>query len=54
MEYYSVTNEWTEAVPRLTEYHLTNYNFPGKYLVQKWMNKLLPARRMPAGSWASA
>lgn len=49
MEYYSVHNEWTEAIPRLTEYHLTNYNFPGKYLVQKWMNKLLPARTMPAG-----
>ncbi|MBO9614736.1 MAG: glycosyl transferase [Dyadobacter sp.] len=49
MEYYSVRNEWTEAIPRLTEYHLTNYNFPGKYLVQKWMNRLLPPRTMPAG-----
>ena len=49
MEYYSVHGEWTEAVPRLTEYHLTNYNFPGKYLVQKWMNRLLPTRTMPAG-----
>lgn len=49
MEYYSVLNEWTEAVPRLTKYHLTNYNFPGKYLAQEWMNRLLPARTMPAG-----
>lgn len=49
MEYYSVHSEWTEAIPRLTEYHLTNYNFPGKYLVQKWMNRLLPVRKMPAG-----
>jgi len=49
MEFYSVHNEWTEAIPRLTEYHLTNYNFPGKYLVQKWMNRLLPKRTMPAG-----
>ncbi|MGX5854887.1 beta-1,6-N-acetylglucosaminyltransferase [Dyadobacter jiangsuensis] len=49
MEYYSVRNEWTEAIPRLTEYHLTNYNFPGKYLVQKWMNRLLPVRKIPAG-----
>jgi hypothetical protein len=49
MEYYSVNKEWTEAIPRLTEYHLTNYNFPGKYLVQKWMNRLLPVRTMPAG-----
>ncbi|PSL30171.1 beta-1,6-N-acetylglucosaminyltransferase [Dyadobacter jiangsuensis] len=49
MEYYSVRNEWTEAIPRLTEYHLTDYNFPGKYLVQKWMNRLLPTRSMPEG-----
>jgi len=49
MEYYAVHNKWTEAIPRLTEYHLTTYNFPGKYLVQKWLNKLLPARTMPAG-----
>ncbi len=49
MEYYSVYREWTEAVPRLTEYHLTHYNFPGKYVVQKWINRLLPARTMPAG-----
>lgn len=49
MEYYSVREEWTEAIPRLTEYHLTNYNFPVKYLVQKWLNKLLPVRTMPAG-----
>lgn len=49
MEYYSVHSEWTEAIPRLTEYHLTNYNFPGKYLAQKWLNRLLPTRSMPAG-----
>ena len=47
MEFQSVNQQWTEAIPRLTQYHLTNYHFPGKYLVQKWMNKLLPARTMP-------
>jgi hypothetical protein len=49
MEYYPVYDEWTEAIPRLSQYHLTNYNFPGKYLVQKYINRLLPRRRMPAG-----
>jgi len=49
MEYYPVYNEWTEAIPRLSRYHLTNYNFPGKYLVQKYINRVLPERRMPAG-----
>ncbi len=49
MEYYHIYTDWTEAIPRLTGYHLTNYDFPGKELVQKWMNKLLPARTMPEG-----
>lgn len=49
MEFYSVQQEWTEAIPRLTEYHLTNYQFPGKYAAQKWLNKLAPRRSMPAG-----
>jgi len=47
MEYYMVNEVWTEAITRVTQYHLTNYNFAGKYAVQKWMNKLLPARKMP-------
>lgn len=49
MEYRRVSDEWTEAIPRLTGYHLTNYQFPGKHLAEKWLNKLLPARTMPAG-----
>lgn len=49
MEYYSIRNEWIEATPRLTKYYLTNYNFPGKYLIENWLNWLLPARTMPAG-----
>ncbi|WAC13619.1 beta-1,6-N-acetylglucosaminyltransferase [Dyadobacter pollutisoli] len=47
MEYQLVMEEWTEAITRLTEYHLTDYSFPGKYFVQKWMNRLLPSRQMP-------
>jgi len=49
MEYYLVHEVWTEAITRVTQYHLTNYNFAGKYTVQKWMNKLLPKRKMPYG-----
>ncbi|MCF2488798.1 beta-1,6-N-acetylglucosaminyltransferase [Dyadobacter sp. CY347] len=47
MHYELVMEEWKEAIPRLTAYHLTNYSFPGKYFVQKWMNRILPARQMP-------
>lgn len=49
MEYYSVNEEWKEAITRLTEYHLTNYTFPGKYFIQKWLNRLLPIRKIPKG-----
>jgi hypothetical protein len=47
MEFYPVNEVWTEAIPRITRYHLTNYTFKGKHIVQKWMNKLLPKRRIP-------
>jgi len=49
MEFQDVKSVWKEAIPRVTEYHLDNYSFPGKYMVQKWMNRLLPVRKMPAG-----
>ena len=47
MKYELVNEEWQEAITRLTEYHLTNYSFPGKYVVQKWLNKLAPKRKIP-------
>ena len=47
MHTLSVENEWQEAIPRLTKYHLSNYTFSGKYTLEKWMNFLLPMRKMP-------
>lgn len=47
MKYDLVYEQWHEAITRLTEYHLTSYDFPGKYFVQKWLNKLLPTRKIP-------
>ncbi len=47
MEFYSIYDTWLEAIPRITKYHLVNYDVPGKFKVEKWINKLLPARRMP-------
>jgi len=49
MRFLSVDQEWQEAVPRLRQYHLTDYRFPGRYLVQGLINKALPARSMPRG-----
>jgi Core-2/I-Branching enzyme len=41
-------DEWAdESYPRIREYHLTNYNFPGRYYFQWLMNKLLPVRKSP-------
>ena len=47
MHTLSVENEWQEAIPRLTKYHLSNYTFSGKYTFEKWLNFLLPSRKMP-------
>jgi Core-2/I-Branching enzyme len=47
MHTLSVANEWQEAIPRLTKYHLSNYHFAGKHAVEKLLNILLPSRKMP-------
>lgn len=47
MHTLSVEHEWQEAIPRLTKYHLCNFHFAGKHFVEKWLNKLLPSRKMP-------
>lgn len=47
MEYRFIPEEWKEAETRFTEYHLTNYRFHGKTMLQTWINKVLPARKMP-------
>lgn len=49
MHFLRVADEWTEAVTRLTQYHLTLYSFPAQYRVQGMLNKLLPTRKMPNG-----
>lgn len=49
MSFESIFFEWTEAIPRLRKYHLTNYQFPGRYLSQKLLNFMLPQRKMPQG-----
>ncbi|MFY7651217.1 MAG: beta-1,6-N-acetylglucosaminyltransferase [Chitinophagaceae bacterium] len=46
-EFYLVATEWQEAIFRLKKYHLTNHQFKGNQWVEKWMNKLLPERKMP-------
>jgi Core-2/I-Branching enzyme len=41
-------DQWaSESYPRIREYHLTNYKFPGRYYFQWMLNKCLPARKSP-------
>ncbi|WP_311951540.1 beta-1,6-N-acetylglucosaminyltransferase [Mucilaginibacter terrae] len=47
MEFELMRTNWQEALSRVERYHLTNYNFKGRYLLQSIMNRLLPKRRMP-------
>jgi hypothetical protein len=49
MEFYSIYDTWHEAIPRIAQYHLINYNVPGKYKLGQVINKLMPVRRMPNG-----
>lgn len=48
MEYLSVEDEWQEAIPRVTRYHLTDYTFRGRHKVERLLNLVLPARKAPA------
>jgi len=39
---------WKHAAARYEKYHLTDWSFPGKYLVQNVVNILAPKRNFPA------
>lgn len=47
MHTLSVENEWQEAIPRLIKYHLSDYNFWGKYTVEKCLNFFMLKRKLP-------
>jgi hypothetical protein len=47
MSYMPILDEWKEAVPRITNYHFTDFSFTGRFMVQKLVNKILPKRTMP-------
>ena len=49
MEFYSVTDVWQEAIPRLTQYHLTDFRFKGANKLERLINFILPERKMPNG-----
>ncbi|WP_342327875.1 beta-1,6-N-acetylglucosaminyltransferase [Pedobacter sp. FW305-3-2-15-E-R2A2] len=38
---------WSNAIQRYQKYHLTDFNFFGRYLMERVMNKVLPLRKFP-------
>lgn len=49
MQTQHILTEWVEAVPRLTKYHFVNLRIPGKYQIEKYVNRIMPVRKMPGG-----
>jgi hypothetical protein len=43
----SIADEWSEAAPRVKQYHLINWRIPGKFRLSKLANQLLPSRKFP-------
>ncbi|WP_342646928.1 beta-1,6-N-acetylglucosaminyltransferase [Mucilaginibacter sp. CSA2-8R] len=49
MSYAKMHSEWQEALPRVEQYHLNNFKFPGRYVAQKLVNRVMPKRNVPSG-----
>ena len=48
LEYEPAGSAWWQANGRrATRYHLTEFSFPGRYLVERLLNGVLPPRRAP-------
>jgi hypothetical protein len=47
LSYRDIVNDWTEGLIRMEKYYLTAYKFPGKYLMENLINKILPRRKLP-------
>jgi hypothetical protein len=43
----SIETTWTVAADRVRKYHLINWRIPGKFILEKWVNKVLPPRKFP-------
>jgi len=38
---------WKSAIQRIEKYHMTNFSFRGRYIIQFIVNKILPKRKFP-------
>ncbi|MFL5742811.1 MAG: beta-1,6-N-acetylglucosaminyltransferase [Flavisolibacter sp.] len=44
---HSIDVEWKEAASRVRNYHLINWQIPGRHRLENWMNRVLPPRKFP-------
>jgi Core-2/I-Branching enzyme len=42
-------DEWLDGKARIVRYHMGDYDFKGRYVVQNIANRILPDRKMPGG-----
>jgi hypothetical protein len=49
LSYRDIRNDWKEGLIRMEKFYLTGYDFSGKYLVQNFINKMMPKRKFPYG-----
>ena len=43
----SIEDKWRDAATRVTRYHLINWRIPGKFKLEKWVNRFLGPRKFP-------
>jgi len=43
----SIDDEWSDAAPRVRNYHFINWRIPGKFRMERIANKILPKRKFP-------
>ena len=48
MWFDKIFNDWSHGQVRMNQYYFGDYGFPGRYQLSALVNKLLPARKLPA------
>ncbi len=49
IRYRSIIDDWQQTKLRLAMYSLGDYHFPFRFKIQGFLNKVLPAKKMPLG-----
>lgn len=47
LSYKDFENDWPEGMIRIEKYFLSDYNFPGRFRLERLMNVLLPKKKIP-------